>query len=180
MSRRIRNATLLLVLMVCATCAVAGGQAAAAEAIEYRVKAAFLLNFTKFTEWPTPEANKESPITICLVGEDPFGSTLDQIVEGEVVDGRKIVVQRVAQASKEACQIAYFSKSEKGQARALEAIGQGVLTVGEGQEFLRQGGMIGFVLDNRRVRFDVRQSAVRGGGLKLSSRLLGVARTVEK
>src|SRR5947209_6412536 len=74
-----------------------------AQTLEYKVKAAFLLNFSKFIDWPEPEAGKESPIAICIVGEDPFGSTLDQIVEGEVVGGRKIVVQRVAKATQAGC-----------------------------------------------------------------------------
>src|SRR3954470_24994305 len=86
------------------------GADSAAQTLEYRVKAAFLLNFTKFTEWPEAEASKETPISICVVGGDPFGNTLDQIVEGEAADGRKIVVLRVPQAGKGICQMAYFNK----------------------------------------------------------------------
>jgi hypothetical protein len=107
--------------------------------LEYQVKAVFLLNFTKFIEWPAAAFELPvSPVTICILGEDPFGA-----------------------------------------AKPLPDLGPGVLTVGEGETFTREGGMIGLVIDNRRVRFDVNQTAAERAGLKISSKLLSVARDVQ-
>src|ERR1700733_13892466 len=72
---------------------------AADESLEYQVKAAFLLNFTKFVEWPAMAfKSAESPISICILGNDPFGSALDKVVAGEVVNGRKVTAQRIKRA----------------------------------------------------------------------------------
>jgi hypothetical protein len=158
---------------------VAPGSGQPAPALEYRVKAAFLLNFAKFVEWEEPDA-AESPVFICVLGEDPLGVALDQVVKNETVGTRPIVVQRITKPGEERCHVAFISKSEKDVRRTLEAVGHGVLTVGEEDSFLRDGGMIAFVIDNRRVRFDVSQPAARNGSIRLSSRLLSVARSVVK
>jgi hypothetical protein len=144
---------------------------------EYQVKAAFLLNFTRFVEWPEPE-NRNSPFLICIVGDDPFGSSLDLIVQGETVNGRKIVVSRVRREAPASCALIYVSASEKNVRETLAAAGPGVLTVGEGDGFLDEGGMIAFVIDNRHVRFNVDPAAAQKAGLKISSKLLNVARSV--
>jgi hypothetical protein len=160
------------------------GLLAAAEAVpplEYQVKAAFLLNFTKFTDWPPPEtAVADIPFDICIIGEDPFGTALDQMVEGEKFQGRRIAVQRVRRPAPGYCQVLFVGKGEKDIEGLLLQVGPGVLTVGEEAGFLRAGGMIDFVVENRRVRFDVNQGAVARAGLKISSKLLSVARSVEK
>lgn len=150
--------------------------------LEYKVKAAFLLNFTKFVIWPPAAFEQEqSPISICVVGDDPFGRALDQIVDGEAVNGRKVVVERLRRAPPaKTCQVMYVSKSEKDVRSTVATAGPGVLTVGEGDDFLRDGGIIAFVLDNNRVRFDINQNAAASGSLTLSSKLLSVARTVKK
>ncbi len=145
---------------------------------EYQIKAAFLLNFTKFIEWPTTEGAAGSPFSICVVGEDPFGPVLDQLVEGETVGGRRIAVRRVHAEAPGSCSLLYVSKLEQNVSGVLAGAGPGVLTVGEGDGFLDEGGMIAFVLENRRVRFNIDQGAAQKAGLKLSSRLLGVARSV--
>jgi hypothetical protein len=155
---------------------------AAAESLEYQVKAAFLLNFTKFVEWPTTafEAS-DSPIAICILGDDPFGSALDRMVAGEMVSGRDVAVQRITRTPPpKSCQVLFVEKTEKDFAKSLADLGRGILTVGEGESFMRSGGMIAFIIENRRVRFDIHQAAAENAGLKLSSKLLSVARTVEK
>jgi hypothetical protein len=154
----------------------------AEEPLEYEVKAAFLLNFTKFIEWPAEAfASPGSPVSICILGEDSFGSTLDQIVSGEAINGRKVTAQRIKRAPPpRTCQILFVSKSEREAARILPELGPGVLTVGERDTFIREGGMIAFVIENRRVRFDINQIVAEKAGLKLSSKLLSVARSVEK
>jgi hypothetical protein len=151
------------------------------EVSQYQVEAAFLLNFTKFVEWPTTAfAAQDSPIAICILGADPFGSALDQIVAGEEVNGRKVAARRIKQAPQpKSCQVLYAGGSEKDVSKMLSALGPGTLTVGEGENFLRDGGMIAFVVENRRVRFEIGQTAAEKAGLKLSSRLLNVAKSVE-
>lgn len=155
---------------------------AADERLEYQVKAAFLLNFTKFIEWPASAFDApDSPIVICILGDDPFGKTLDQIVAGEVVAGRKIVVQRIRRLPPiKSCQELFVYRQEKEVLKTLPAIGPGVLTIGEGESFVRDGGMIAFVVENRRVRFGINESAAASAGLRLSSKLLNVAKSVEK
>jgi hypothetical protein len=149
--------------------------------LEYQVKAAFLLNFTKFIEWP-PSAFRQpdSPVSICILGVDPFGDALDQILSGEVVSGRKVVAQRIKSAPQpKACQALFVSKPERDIGKMLPVLGPGVLTVGEGESFIRDGGMIAFVIENRRVRFEINQATAENAGLKLSSKLLSVAKQVE-
>ncbi len=153
-----------------------------APANEYQVKAAFLLNFTKFIEWP-PSAfdDAHSPIAICLFGDDPFDGALNQLVEGEVVNGRKMAVQKIRRApAPKSCQVVFIGRAEKEAVKILGGLGPGVLTVGEGEDFLRDGGMIAFVLENHRVRFEINQGAASNAELSLSSRLLNVAKAVEK
>ena len=164
-------------------CLLAGLGTAADETTEYQVKAAFLLNFSKFVEWPPsafPDAN--APMTICVLGDDPFGTALDRVIAGDSVDGRRLAVQRLKNRAlpPKSCQVLFVSASEKSDIKNLAGLEPGVLTVGEGANFVRDGGMIGFVLENRRVRFDINQTVAESAGLKLSSKLLSVARRVER
>ncbi len=170
------------VLLACLSITSCPARAAEAEPLEYQVKAAFLLNFTKFVQWPASAfADENSPVAICILGEDPFGNTLDEMVKGEALNGRQLVVQRIRrQVEPKACQVLFVSKSEKDVARTLADLGTGVLTVGEGEKFLRDGGIIAFVIQDRRVRFDIDQAAAAKARITLSSRLMNVARSVEK
>jgi hypothetical protein len=155
---------------------------AEAQTSEYRVKAAFLLNFTRFVEWP-PAAfdGSGAPLTICILGNDPFGNTLDHLVEGESAGGRKLETRRIQEPPRpKACQLLFVGRQEKDIADLIDGLGPGVLTVGEGEPFLRDGGMIAFVLEARHVRFDINQRAADKASLTLSSRLLSVARAVQK
>jgi hypothetical protein len=149
--------------------------------LEYQVKAVFLLNFTKFIEWPAAAFElPNSPVTICILGDDPFGATLTQIVTGESVNGRAVEVQRIKKTpAPKSCQVVFWSRPERAS-KVLAELGPGILTVGEGEHFIHDGGMIGFVVDNRRVRFDIHETVAENAGLKLSSKLLSVARVVEK
>ena len=156
------------------------GQTQTLVSLEFQVKAAFLLNFTKFVEWPQeafPEAN--SPITICLLGDDPFGRVLDQLLAGEVVNERALTVRRISDVPRaRTCQILFINRREQDVPQLLRTLGGGVLTVSESDEFISDGGMINFVIDDRRVRFDINQTAAEAASLQLSSQLLKVARSV--
>jgi hypothetical protein len=184
--RRLQGAlenAIALLLLACSLLTI-GHPARAAEEqpLEYQVKAAFLLNFTKFVGWPPAAfADEHSPLAICILGEDPFGSTLDEIVKGENVNGHDLAVQRIRRApAPKLCQVLFISRSEKEIPRILEELGPGVLTVGDGDNFLRDGGIIAFVIQDRRVRFDIDQRAAAKAMLTMSSRLMNVARSVER
>ncbi len=178
---RLERAVSSILLATLLFCDVpASGVSAPAASLEYDVKAAFLLNFTKFVEWPPGAfAAADAPLTICILGNDPFGRAIDQIVEGESVNGHKIAVERVRDDQQKSCQVLYFG-SDASNPTTLSAAGPAVLTIGEGDGFIHQGGIIAFVVDNRRVRFDINLKAATSAGLKLSSKLLSVARSVEK
>lgn len=172
-----------LLLLVLLTPVQAAGQTAAVirrAALENEVKAAFLLNFTKFIEWPNTEAAADGPFNICIWGEDPFGPALDQTLQNEKVNGHALTVQRLGRNSPKACRILYIDRNEKDVKELLGTLGPGVLTVGEGEGFLKEGGMIAFVPENRRVRFSINLQATRNAALIPSSRLLAVARSVDR
>lgn len=169
-------AVLFAALSLCCSPAAADKQ----PSLEYQVKAAFLLNFTKFIEWPPSSLASNAPFSICILGSDPFGGALDRILEGETVNGRKLAVERIQARPSHSCQIVFMDRTAKDSAKLLPGFGHGVLTVGEGNDFIRDGGIIAFVIENRRVRFDVNMPAAANAGLRISSKLLNVARSVEK
>lgn len=185
MAAGIHSVRRLAFLAALAACTGAGAAAAlwAEDAtLEYRVKAAFLLNFTRFIEWPAGAfSDAGAPFTICILGPDPFGKALDDIVEGEAAGDRKLTVRRITEEPPpKSCQMLFMVPGGKDISKTLEALGPGVLTVGEEEAFTREGGAIAFVIDHHRVRFVVNVAAAGRAGLKLSSRLLSVARAIEK
>jgi hypothetical protein len=149
---------------------------------EYQVKAAFLYNFAKFVEWPSSSfSDATAPLRICVLGQDPFGEELRDIANDKTVNGRKLQVSPVADLrAARTCHILFIASSEKAQVKqALEGLrGSDALTVGDTKGFVEQGGMINFVLENDRVRFEVNHKAADQAGLKVSSKLLNVARSV--
>ncbi len=149
---------------------------------EYAIKAAFLLNFTRFVTWPASAfSDAHSPFAICILGSDPFDGALDQLVAGETVDGRRVAVERLKSPPQpKACQLLFIGNSERDLPAILEGVGPGVLTVGEQPGFLRAGGIIRFAIADRHVRFDINQRAATSAALTLSARLLSVARSVLK
>jgi hypothetical protein len=150
---------------------------------EYEVKAAYLYNFGKFVEWPAKIATADDFFTICVLGQDPFGATLDTTITGESINGKKVVVNRIAR-SKDAisCRILFISSSEESQVKEiLAALDQtSVLTVSDMPQFTRRGGMIQFLVEENRVRFKVNLTAAEHAGLTLSSQLLKVAISVTR
>jgi hypothetical protein len=161
---------------------VIGRFAVGAAPTEYQVKAAFLLNFAKFIDWPQA-AFKEprSPVTLCILGEDPFERSIDEAVRGQTLGERPFAVKRVTQIQKdEPCHILFVGSTERER---FERILGGVknlpiLTVGEDEEFARASGMINFIVENNKIRFEVNLEAAERAGLKFSSRLLQLAKTV--
>jgi len=166
-----------------ATLALALTGLAAPTPTESQVKAVFLYNFAQFVEWPPNSfTNETSPIVIGILGDDPFGSVLDQIVRGETVRGRKIVVKRLAPGDEfRSCHILFISHSEKERAWEFlqDLKNSPVLTVGEDENFCERGGMINFVRQDKNIRLEANRTAAEETGIKISSRLLSLARQVK-
>jgi hypothetical protein len=146
---------------------------------EYQVKAAFLLNFARFVEWPaTAFSTASEPFVIGIVGMDPFGGAMDQVVSGKTVNGRPIAVRRVSDpAALRACHVVFFATSDPRRLNEIAgpATSPGILTVGEAEGFAERGGMINFVVENNHVRFEINPAAASRAGLKISSKLLQLA-----
>jgi hypothetical protein len=151
---------------------------------DYDVKAVYLFNFGRFATWPDTVTAAEGPsINVCVIGRDPFGPSLDSTLAGETIQGKPIVARRITVAKDAAgCRILFVSASEEPRvANILDAIGRsGVLTVSDLPGFSARGGMIQFVVQENRVRFEVNLAAVEQANLKLSSELLKVATTVRR
>ncbi len=151
---------------------------------EYQVKAAFILNFARFVEWP-PEAfrSPSDPIATCILGQDPFGHWLKDTVEGRTIDGRALVLRRISTPEEAVtCHILFVSASEpKRTWSALsETRRSGLLTVGETPEASRCGAVITFILEEDRIRFEINTQAADRGKMRFSSRLLSLAKVVRK
>lgn len=149
---------------------------------EYQVKAAFLFHFAQFVEWP-PEAFKDraSPIVYCTIGEDPFGGALEASLSGKTLGTRSMVVRHLQQPQEtQDCQVLFIpAEQKKAVAAALAgAAGRPTLTVGESEHFVAEGGMIGFCLDENKIRFEINLKAAEQSKLKISARLLALAKTV--
>ena len=149
---------------------------------EYQVKAAFLYNIGKFVEWPQPAfADSAAPFVIGILGKDPFGAEIDRAVAGKTLQGRSVRVLRFAVVREIVpCHILFVGSSERERLPAVfQAIAAWpVLAVGESEDFLAAGGAVAFVVEERKVRFDIRLTAAEKAGLKISSKLLKLARNV--
>jgi hypothetical protein len=150
--------------------------------LEQAVKASYLIKFAPFVEWPPrafPPGSKS--FLICIAGEDPFGTVVDEVARGQKVRGRPVALQRLpAGTSTAACQILFLGRPAQAANGEVQAIaGQPVLTVtdrGSGAA----GGMIQFVMRAGRVRFQIDEGAARANGLTISSKLLELAIAVDR
>ena len=149
---------------------------------EYQVKAAFLYNFAKFVEWPSQAfKTSQDPIVVCVLGHNPFGNALQEVIRGKSVDGRAFAFRQVANAGEaDTCQILFVSSAEAKHFRSLcgNLKPAGILTVGEAQGFAANGGVINFKLDDGRVHFEINVDAAERAQLHISSKLLSLAQIV--
>lgn len=148
---------------------------------EWEIKAYFLINFARFVEWP-PEAQRGAPtgqLAIGVLGRDPFGGALDDH-QGELVKGRAIVVRRARSVQDlQGCTVVFTTQTGEELTRTLEALkGRSVLTFGESEDFLKQGGMVRFVLVDKKVQMQVNRRATQEARLVISSRLLAITTVV--
>jgi len=154
------------------------GPAATAQTKEYQVKAVFLFNFTQFVEWPSAAfTSARAPIIIGVLGQNPFGSYLDEAVRGETVEGRPLEVQRYRKVDEiKTCHILFISKSEASHlAEILMALkDRSILIVGDGDgdDFVLRGGMIRLANAQNRIRLIINAEAATAASLVISSQLL--------
>ena len=178
--RVIRPWAVLLVLLL------AGGlnlPAQTAASKEYQIKAAFLFNFAQFIEWPaTAFTNTDMPFRIGILGDDPFGTSLEDTVQGETIHNHKIIVQRSREIGDlKNCQLIFIDKSEKNRVADVlsELDSKPTVTVSEIDGFARNGGVINFYLEEKKVRFEINPVAAQNDGLKISSQLLSLGKIVQ-
>jgi hypothetical protein len=152
------------------------------ELSEEQVKAAFIFNFAKFVEWPTHSFEEEnSSVNLCIAGQDKVEVAL-KLLEQREVQSRvlKIIALNddINQIKAKGCHILFIARSEKNrQAQWLSVVEQQpVLTVADNLDLVKQGGMISLYLEAQRVQFVVNQSITQNNGLKLSARMLQLAR----
>jgi hypothetical protein len=170
---------LLLLALGCALPALAQSDSRPAE---LQIKAAFLYKFGDFVQWPPAAfARPEAPFAIGVLGADELAAALEQVVAGRTVQGRPVAVRRVKRGDPLAgLHMLFIGQAESARlAETLDAArGHAVLTVTESENALASGSVINFVAEEQRVRFDVALPSAERGQLKISSRLLAVARRV--
>jgi hypothetical protein len=176
---RCRATSILCLVLVWLVLMNEGGRAQAPAPTEYQIKAAFLFNFAKFVEWP-PAAfpNATAPLVIGVLGKNPFGSDLEKVMQNKLVDEHPLVI-KIFSSPREAtgCHILFICNSEKERLPEIfkRLKGTSVLTVGEVANFTQSGGMINFVLQGTKTRFQINNEAAVNSGLKISSKLLSLA-----
>ena len=146
---------------------------------EYQIKAAFIYNFARFVDWPTQDfADASSPLIIGVLGKNDFGFSLAQTINGKTVYGHPLqfkLLPSLSQATN--CQVLFISTSEKNHiSKIISTVrAASILTVGETDDFIAQGGMIRLRIVDDKVRFDINNSAAKNAGLTISSKLLTLA-----
>jgi hypothetical protein len=168
--------TISLVLLV------ATHLAAAQTASDHAVKAAYIYNFAKFVEWPAASfGDASTAMRFCILNDPSFGEELNRIVAGKLIASRPVEVVHVQDGGRSRnCQVLYINSVQSRQTRRVIEVlrGASVLTVGESDDFLEDGGVIDFVLQDDRIHFHINRKSANDAGLRISSRLLAVARRV--
>lgn len=161
---------------------LAAGGAAAANAPEYDVKAAFLYNFARFAVWPASAfAGADTPVALCVAGGNPFGAALGAL-QGKPVGDRRVEVREVPVERIDGCHILYLARPVQGRVAEVTGgpAGRYVLTVGDSDGFAAHGGAVNLLVEDDRVRFEVNLAALKRSGVTLSSHVLRLARIVEE
>jgi hypothetical protein len=149
---------------------------------EYRVKATFLFQFTQFVDWPRDAfSNPQTPLVIGILGDDPFGSFLDDTVRNEKANGHPLAVERYQRLEEiKNCHVLFVSRSEANRmADIIAAVkGRNTLVVGDLNGFADRGGMIQFVTDENRIHLRINRAAAKAANLTISSKLLRPATVI--
>jgi hypothetical protein len=179
---RVLTTTVVLLGALMASAALAADPPEVKRTAEYDLKAVFLYQFTHFVEWPARTFRDEhAPITIGVLGQDPFGSGLDEIVANETVGGRRLVVRRYQTAEQiDTCHVLFISASEASRMISIldHLRGRSVLTVGDTKDFVARNGIVGFIVARNRLRLRINLAAADSAKLTISSKLLRQAEIV--
>jgi hypothetical protein len=169
--------SLIAAAMVCCVPAYPIAQSASDE---YRLKAAFVYRFPQFVEWPEATIRDARTLDLCVLQPNPFGSDLERLVDGESLNGRPLRVRVVAGVDAlPGCHAVFTGARSEAAAVVLKAVaGRPVLTVGETDRFLDEGGIIALKVVERRVRFEVNATNAQKAGLRIDAQLLSLAAAV--
>src|ERR1700722_644095 len=174
--------TLSLAIAVVFTTAQSGR--ADESAGEYKVKAAFIYNFAQFVDWPdTAFTSADAPFVVAVVGKDPFDGILEQVVAGKRVGARRVVVKHFNSADQIGpCQILFVPMTEDDSLSGIiqKVQNSAVLTIGESEDFDSGGGCFRFFTEDNKMRFEINQDAAEQAGLRVSSKLLRLAKIFKK
>lgn len=149
---------------------------------EHQIKAVFLFNFIQFVEWPPQSFDSaEAPVVIGILGKDPFGSYLDEVLAGEAINGRSVKVKRFNTLNEvENCHILFMHSFKlEDYPKIFDKIkGKNILTISDDKDFMKAGGIIRFVNVDKKVQFQINPEAARRANLSISSKLLSLAEIV--
>jgi hypothetical protein len=148
---------------------------------EHQLKAAFVSKFPQFTEWPEETLNGLQRIELCVARPNPFGTSLRELIAGERLGTRPLVVREIDSPQElDACQLLFVANQSPRERRGLldRARTLPILTVGDAATFIDEGGIVALRMVNGRVRFDVNVEAANQAGLRLSSQLLQLALSI--
>lgn len=148
---------------------------------QYDVEAVYLYQFGRFVQWPTQTTSASDAFSICVLGRDPFGAGLDSTIAGESINEQRLEAERITDVrDAHRCRILYISPSEDAHLNAiLDSLhAEPVLTVSDAPDFMARGGMVEFILQDNRVRFEINVAVTQKAGLSVSSQLLKVAAAV--
>ena len=182
-----RRSRFIIVILLCSSLALgASAQSSDSSASsEYLIKAGFIYNFAQLVQWPSVAFSQpDSPIVIGILGTDPFGPTIDRVIENKKLDGRNLVVRRLKWGKDlkdlKDCNILFVSSSETQHIDEVVSMVKWlpILTIGETPGFATRGGIINLTLEGNKVRFEVNIEAAKQAKLNISSRLLALARIV--
>jgi hypothetical protein len=180
------RAAVLLVISVAIAALPVSANAQDEVALDYQVKAAFLVNFPKYVDWPSDAfSGTNASITVAVFGDDNVANEFQNMIQRSlIIDGHPVVLKRIkneADITSGGFQILFIATSERARISViLEKLkGSPVLLVGESDNFLEQGGMINMVPKNRKIRLQINLGAARQASLKISSRLLVAADVVK-
>ena len=177
LATRTQRILIALVATLLATRGGAAGQAVTQPAL----RAAFLYNFAKFTEWPIDGA-PAGPLKLCVVDDSAVEGALEELVGTSLINSRAVTVsQGESGKGLRTCSVLYLGEVASNRAAAIldELQGAPVLTVSNGDEFVRGGGMVGLFVEDGRMRFAINPEAAQRAGVRLSSRLLKLAKILK-
>jgi hypothetical protein len=167
-----------LAWLACLSAFVPARAVAQSANVEYAVKATYLYKFAPYVEWPAGMLGAPSdPLVLCILGVDAVANLADEAAKGQSIAGHAVTVRHIAAPTRDArCHILYVAASQRNAAAALASVrGTPVLTVTDAANDANSRGIVNFVVDDNRVRFQIDLAAAAQNHLVISSKLLDLA-----